>query len=273
MLEVFNPTPEQPILGMYMRYRRETLGITQEEAARRMYVSLSLYRKLENGERALSGDRLEDWCKAIDAPVWMLEKMVSLAMPKISTLARGVWPPQLRQEDLDHLNALPYPAFFHRFPEYEVLAANPAALGALPWLAPAPLNAERPVNVIEQMMTVPEAPEVLVNWDTIVHRLLFSLRILGPGVVAPERMSQIIETCSTNPEFARMWATPVSEELYNDSAILVRNPESGDLMSLTMRVYNAYHPQGCSYQLFMLTPRLPGTPTVDPFVLTAMGQP
>ncbi|MEV6101545.1 helix-turn-helix domain-containing protein [Nocardia sp. NPDC051981] len=265
MIDAINQIPEQPVLGMYMRYRREMLGITQEEAARRMYVSVSLYRKLENGERALYGERLEDWCAAIDAPVWMLEKMVSLAMPKISTLARGAWPPMLRKEDIDHLNALPFPAFFHRFPEYEVLAANPAASGAFPWLAPADPGAERPVNVIEQMMTVPELREVLVNWDTIVHRLLFSLRILSPGVVAPERLAQIIETCSASPEFERMWNTPVQEELYNDSLVLVRNPGTGELITLTMRVYNAYHPQGCSYQLFMLTPRDPGTPTVDPY--------
>ncbi|WP_369635948.1 helix-turn-helix domain-containing protein [Nocardia sp. JMUB6875] len=256
---------------MTMRYRREVLGLTQEEVARRMYISVSLYRKLENGERALAAERLEDWFAAIDAPVWMLEKMVSLTMPRLSMLARGAWPPMLRQEDLDHLNALPYPAYFHRFPEYEVLAANPAANAAMPWLAPAPAGAERPVNVIEQMMTVPEAREVLVNWDTIVHRLLFSLRILAPGVVAPERLAQIIETCSVNPEFERMWNTPVDQDLYNDSAILVRVPDSGELISMTMRVYNVYHPENCSYQLFMLTPRSPGTPTVDPFVLSAGG--
>ncbi|MEC3916980.1 helix-turn-helix domain-containing protein [Nocardia sp. CDC160] len=268
VVDEVNAIPEQPVLGMYMRYRREILGLTQEEAARRMYVSVSLYRKLENGERVLSGARLEDWCAAVGAPIWMLEKMVSLAMPKISTLARGAWPPRLRKEDLDHLNALPFPAYFHRFPEYEVLAANPAANAAMPWLAPAAPDAERPVNVIEQMMTVPEAREVLVNWDTIVHRLLFSLRILSPGVVAPERLAQIIETCSAHPEFERMWNTPVDEDLYNDSAIQVRIPGTGELITQTMRVYNVYHPSVASYQLFMLTPRAPGTPTVDPFVVT-----
>lgn len=250
-----------------MRYRRETLGITQEETARRMFVSLSLYRKLENGERALAAERLADWCAAIDAPSWMLEKMVSLTMPKISTVARGVWPPMLRKEDLDHLDALPFPAFYHRFPEYEVLAANPAANSAFPWLAPAPEGAERPVNVIEQMMTVPEARELLVNWDTIVHRLLYSLRVLAPGVVAPERLAQIIETCQVNPEFERMWNTSMDEDLYNDSLVLVRDPAGGEPMNLTMRAYNAYHPQDCSYQLFILTPRTPGTPTVDPFAV------
>lgn len=265
VVDGIEPIPEQPLLGMYMRYRRETLGLTQEETARRMYVSVSLYRKFENGERALSVDRLEDWCVAMDAPVWMLEKVISLMMPRVSTIVRGTWPPALRQEDVDHLDALPYPAYFHRFPEYEVLAANQAASGAFPWLAPTGSDAERPVNVIEQFMTIPEARELLVNWDTIVHRLVFGLRVLSPGVVAPERLAQIIETCSVNPEFARMWNTPMEEKLFNDSLVLVRNPATGENMPLTMRSYNPYHPHDCSYQLFMLTPRAPGTPTVDPF--------
>ncbi|MEC3951856.1 helix-turn-helix domain-containing protein [Nocardia sp. CDC153] len=267
MPETLDLMPEQPLLGMYMRYRREMLGVTQEETARRMFISLSLYRKLENGERAVAPERIEDWCAAMDAPMWMLEKMVSLAMPRVSNFARGTWPPQLRQEDLDHLNALPYPAYFHRFPEYEVLAANPAATGAFPWLAPSDPDAERPVNVIEQFMTIPEARELLVNWDTIVHRLVFGLRVLSPGVVAPERLAQIIETCSANPEFARMWNTPMEEKLFNDSLVQVRTPGTDEIMSLTMRSYNAFHPENCSYQLFMLTPRSPGTPTVDPFAI------
>ncbi|OJF82848.1 helix-turn-helix domain-containing protein [Nocardia seriolae] len=267
MGDVVTPIPEQPLLGMYLRHRREAQGLTQEETARRMFVSVSLYRKLENGERTVSADRLEDWCAAMDVPVWMLEKVVSLTLPRVSTFARGTWPPQLREEDLEHLEALPYPAYFHRFPEYEVLAANRAASGEFPWLAPASPDAERPVNVIEQFMTVPEARELLVNWDTIVHRLVFGLRYMSPGVVAPERLAQIIETCSVNPEFARMWNTPMEEDLFNDSLVLVRNPQTAETMRLTMRSYNAFHPQNCSYQLFMLTPRAPGTPTVDPFVV------
>lgn len=267
MLGVFDSIPEQPLLGIYMRYRRETLGITQEETAKRMFVSLSLYRKLESGERVLTAERLSDWCAVMDAPSWMLEKMVSLTMPKIVTVARGVWPPVLRREDLDHLQALPYPAFYHRFPEYEVLAANSAATAAFPWLAPAPEGSERPVNVIEQMMTVSEARESLVNWDTVAHRLLFTLRVLAPGVVAPERLTQIIRTCRANPEFERMWNTPMDEDVYTDSLMLVRDPEAGELRHFTMRAYNAYHPQDCSYQLFVLTPRTPGTATVDPFAL------
>ncbi|MFE3259510.1 helix-turn-helix domain-containing protein [Nocardia sp. NPDC059091] len=263
MFESFDPVPEQPLVGMYMRFRRETLGITQEEAARRMFISVSLYRKLENGERSMSADRLGDWCAAMDAPMWLLEKMVSLAMPKASRLAVGTWPPDLRPEDLEHLEALPVPAFFHRFPEQEVLAANRIALEGFPWLAPASPDAERPVNVIEQFMTIPEARELIVNWESVVRRLLFGLRVMSPGLVEPARLEQILETCRTNPEFERLWAAPMSEELFNDSLVMVRNPMTGERMSFTMRFYNAFHPR-CGYQLFVLTPRAPGTPTVDP---------
>lgn len=254
MLGEVDPVPEQPLLGIYMRRRRESLGLTQEEVAGRMYISVSLYRKLESGQRPLSAGRLQDWSAAMNAPLWLLHKMVSLATPNLSP-AMGEWPPKLRAEDLDHLEAFPFPAFYHRFPEYEVLAANAAARAAFPWLVPAD-PAGRPTNVIEQMMTVGIAEETLLNWDLIVHRLLFILRVMAPGIVAPERLAQIIETCQGHPEFERMWTTDLEEERFNDSLVLVRNPEGGDPIRLTMRSYNAYHPDNCPYQLFMLTPRL-----------------
>ncbi|MEU1208221.1 helix-turn-helix domain-containing protein [Nocardia sp. NPDC005825] len=256
---------EQPLVGMYMRHRRETLGLTQEDAARRMFISVSLYRKLENGERALSAERLEDWCTAMDAPLWLLEKMISLAMPKVVRFAVGAWPPQLRQEDLEHLEALPFPAYFHSFPELDVLGANAAARQAFPWLVPASPEAERPVNLIEKFMTVPEVRELVVNWETVVGRLLYTLRVMSPGVVPPERLARILETCRVNPDFERLWSAGMSEELFNDSLVLVRHPLTGERMSFTIRSYNAFHPQDCDYQLFMLTPRAAGTPTIDPF--------
>ncbi|WP_040812673.1 MmyB family transcriptional regulator [Nocardia concava] len=273
MAEALDLILEQPLVGVYMRYRRETLGLTQEEVARRMFISVSLYRKLENGERAMSADRLEDWCAAMDAPMWMLEKMLSMAMPRLSRLAVGSWPPALRQEDLEHLEALPVPAFFHRSPEQDVLAANGIALSGFPWLAPASPDAERPVNVVEQFMTVPEARELIVNWETVVARLLFSVRVLSPGLAEPARIAQILDTCRTNPDFDRLWALgeTMSEELYSDSCVQVRFPGTGELLSFTMRHYNAFHPK-CGYQLFMLTPRSPATPTVDPLVLPLEGQ-
>ncbi|MEV6767460.1 helix-turn-helix domain-containing protein [Nocardia sp. NPDC051030] len=249
---------EQPLLALYLRYRREALGLTQEEAARRMFVSLSLYRKFETGERPMSPSRLEDWCAAVDVPVWMLQKMVSLAVPKLSRVAVGTWPPTLREEDLDHLESLAVPAFFHRFPEYEILAANQAAREAFPWLLPAEPGAKRPVNVIEQMMTVDIAREVLVNWEEIVHRLLTILRVMSPGIVAPERIAEIVETCRVNPEFERLWTTDISEAQFNNSLVTVRDPATGGTFDVTMRSYNAWHPDNCDYQLFILTPRRPG---------------
>ncbi|MFJ4652646.1 helix-turn-helix domain-containing protein [Nocardia sp. NPDC088792] len=257
MIGSIDPVPEQPLLGKYMRLRREGLGLTQEEVAARMFISLSLYRKLESGDRPPSGSRLEDWCRAVEAPRWLLKKLVSLALPDIghSTIVVGEWPPNLREEDLEHLEAIPLPAYFHRFPEMEVLAANSIAGMAFPWLAPAAPDADRPTNVIEQMMTVPIAREVLINWEAIVHRMVFSLRTMGPGVVKPERLAQIIETCSTNPEFEWMWNTDLSEDEFNDSLVLAKNPETGGRMAFTMRSYNAMHPYNCPYQLFMLTPR------------------
>ncbi|GAB2504587.1 hypothetical protein GCM10027167_00320 [Nocardia heshunensis] len=249
------PVPEQPLLGLFMRYRRESLGLTQEEVARRMFVSVSLYRKLESGERPMSTDRLADWSVAMEAPEWLLRKMVSVALPKLTSVEAGVWPPALRAEDIEHLESFPFPAFYHRVPEYEVLAANEAARQVFPWLLPTAEDADRPTNVIVQMMTTPIAREVLINWELIVHRLLFVLRVNAPGSVAPERLAQIVDACRSNPDFERFWNTDMREEDWNDSLVRVRDPKTGGELHLTMRSYNAWHPDNCPYQLFMLTPR------------------
>lgn len=265
-IESIDPASDQPLSAAYLRNRRESLGLTQEEVARRMFISLSLYRKLENGDRPLSMSRLEDWCVAMETPIWLLKnKMLSLVLPKLARVEVGVWPPALREEDIEHLEAIPYPAFYHRIPEYDILAANAAARAAFPWLLPSSPESGRPANVIEKMMTMDEARAALINWDTIVHRLVFGLRVLSPGVVAPERLADIIETCSANPEFERMWTTDMSEDIFNDSLVLVRDPVTGGRIHLTMRSYNAYHPDDCEYQLYMLTPRAASTPSTDPF--------
>lgn len=261
MLGAIDQGTERPLLRVYMRYRRESLGLTQQDVAKRMFISLSLYRKLEKGERPLTGSRLEDWCRAMDAPVWLMEKMATLALPGISTIAVGKWPPVLSQEDLDHLECFPFPAFYHKFPEYEVLAANQVAREAFPWLHPAPPEAERPTNVIEQMASVPEARASLINWYEIVHRLVYILKTSAPGIADPVRLAQILETCRREiPEFETMWNTEMDEETYNRATALVRTPD-GSRLAFTMRSYNSWHPNDRQYQLFMLTPaRLPDEP-------------
>ncbi len=111
-------------------------------------------------------------------------------------------------------------------------------------------------------MTEPLARQVLGNWEEIVHRLLFILRLNSPGVVAPERLAQIIETCRANPDFERLWRTDMAEDVYNNSLATVRDPQTGALHHFTMRSYNSIHPNNCNYQLFTLTPRRGDTNSV-----------
>ncbi|APA95687.1 hypothetical protein [Nocardia seriolae] len=86
----------------------------------------------------------------------------------------------------------------------------------------------------------------------------------APGSVAPERLAEIVEACRVNPEFERLWNTDMREEDWNDSLVLVRDPETGGQISLTMHSYNAMHPDNCPYQLFMLTPRASATSSIAP---------
>lgn len=255
MIGSIDPVPEQPLLGKYMRLRREGLSLTQEEVAARMFISLSLYRKLESGDRPPSASRLEDWCRAVEAPPWMVRKLVSLALPNMATLARGAWPPVLTDTELELLELFPFPAYYHRFPEMEVVAANQAARAAFPWLDPTNSNSDRPVNLVEQMLTNETARAILINWEEIAHRMLYVLRLVAPGITPPDRLAQIIETCRTNPDFDRLWATDMSEEQYNRAVALVRDPVSGRRFAFSLRAYHTYLPDDNDYQLFLVMPR------------------
>ncbi|MCM6771982.1 helix-turn-helix domain-containing protein [Nocardia sp. CDC159] len=253
--ERFSWASQRPEVGVYLRRRREALGLTQEEVALAASTTLSSLRKWEAGQRNPGADSLVAWCRALDLPDWMLRKVTSLVLNGIDTLQVGTWPPTISTDDLDHLETIANPAYYFSYPHLDVLAANALARRMVPSLAPADHRSPRPRNLVEWVMTEP-ARELLVNWETVAIRLIFLLRVMGPGLVSQQRLDEIFTFCHTQSprEFTRFFATELTKAETNDDVVLLRHPITGDTVQCTYRFLRPVQPMR-PYEQFQLARR------------------
>lgn len=219
---------EHKMLGSYMQRQRLEQGLTQAQVAARLFMSSSGFEKYENGQRVPTVATVRSWCTALGLPRYKRRKVWSIVMGEDLSVAAGALEPVTAAE-LNLMNRMPGPAFLHRVPEYYVLGANAMAIDMFPWLDPALGTPEQPVNVIVQMMTDPRAREMLVNWGTIVHRLVYILKENSLGIVPEAQIATIREACRSNPLFDRMWDTAMPPATYDDDTVIVRSPEGEDI--------------------------------------------
>ncbi|MCU1644947.1 MAG: family transcriptional regulator [Nocardia sp.] len=213
---------------MYLRRQREALGLTQEELAVAALTTVSSLRKWEAGLRNPSPESLVAWCRALDLPDWLQRKVTSLVLADLDTLQVGTWPPAISDDDLDHLEMVTAPAYYLSFPNLDILAANNAARRAVPSLIPAEPTSSRPTNLVEWVMTRP-ARDLLANWEAAATRLVFLLRVMGPGLVSQQRLDEIFNFCyAQSPrDFTRFFHTDLTKEQTSADLVLVRNPHTG----------------------------------------------
>ncbi|MFI5782893.1 helix-turn-helix domain-containing protein [Nocardia sp. NPDC051570] len=248
-------TCDRPEVGVYLRRRREALELTQEEVALAASTTLSSLRKWEAGQRNPGTESLVAWCHALDLPDWMLRKVASLALNDIDTLRVGTWPPTVNDDDLDHLEMIANPAYYFSFPHLDVLAANGIARRVVPTLAPADHDSPRPTNLVEWVMTKP-AQDLLVNWQAVATRLIYLLRVMGPGLVPQQRLDEIFNYCySQSPKaFTRFFATELTKAETNDDVVLLRNPMTGAVIQCTYRFLRPVQPMR-PYEQFQVARR------------------
>ncbi|MGW4248740.1 helix-turn-helix domain-containing protein [Nocardia sp. NPDC004722] len=236
---------ERPEIGVYLRRRREELGLTQEEVASAASTTLSSLRKWEAGLRNPSVEGLAAWCRVLNPPDWMLRKITSLALgglDGLEGLRAETSTPIVAPDDLDHLEAFSGPAYYLAFPQLDVLAANSAARRLAPGLIPAAPGADRPVNVVEWIMT-DAARGLIVNWKDTAIRAIHALRVMGPGLVPQARLDDIFNACyDRSPmEFKRFFAAAPADHLDGDE-LLLRDPVSGATDRYTCRSLRSMQP-------------------------------
>lgn len=247
--------PVQPTIGGYMRHQRVRLALTQQQVADRLYMSKSAYQKYENDERNPTVRAIRDWCDALELSYEKRRKVLSIVMGELMPLAVGS-PESITADDVDFIDSLPYPAWLHRVPQYDILAANRAGIELCPFLDPALATGDQPVNVIVQMFTDPRAERILGNWDPIVHRLAYLLKEMSTGVVRDAEVAAIVEASRDHPRFDFMWNNPMSPEEFDDDHVVTVDSR-GHEAHWRMRSLQSMHPW-CDYEIFLLTPRVGG---------------
>ncbi|MCU1646128.1 MAG: hypothetical protein JWN03_6403 [Nocardia sp.] len=189
--------------------------------------------------------------------------MTSLVLNGMDTLAVGTWPPTFSNDDLDHLEMVAGPAYYYSFPHLDVLAANTIARQTIPSLLPADLGSPRPTNFVEWIMTKP-ARDLIANWQTVATRLVYLLRVMGPGLVSQHRLDEIFNFCySQSPhDFTLFFDTELTKAEMNDDVVLLRNPSTDAIEQCTYRYLRPVQPMR-PYEQFQMAKRSRPQETID----------
>ncbi|GAB2528425.1 helix-turn-helix domain-containing protein [Nocardia heshunensis] len=215
-------------LGAYLKRERLRNDMTQRAVADALHMSTSGYEKIENGQRVPHLTTVNALARLFELPSDRRRVLWSIATgDDLAVTAQA--PDGVSEGMLVFMRNLRGPAFLHQVPEYTVIAANQLAVRLFPWLDPRLGTADRPINVIVQMMTDPRAQQILVNWAAVVHRLVFALQEYSLANMPAEKVRAIREACRSNPEFERMWNTPCPPEIRADDTAVARDPDTGEL--------------------------------------------
>ncbi|WP_067548358.1 helix-turn-helix domain-containing protein [Nocardia crassostreae] len=228
----------------YLRERREAAGLTRAELARKAGVSEALIQKLEQGTRPPTSATLGALFEALDVPAQFREYAASVMQPELTALGFDDEAPS--PAELAFLNSLPYPACYQTLPSVDLIAANEAYLRAFPGLAPGG-------NIIEWMLLNPNAKYVLEDWEGQTHFMVFAFRHMAPGVVAPERMAEVIEVCGRSPDWERFWSTEIAPADIPRRPIRVRSAETGERTTMHIHLFRVELPRR-PWSMYTLVP-------------------
>ncbi|WP_040796707.1 helix-turn-helix domain-containing protein [Nocardia higoensis] len=207
-------------IARYLRERRQAAGMTRAALAEAAAVSPALIQKIEQGSRTPTQDALAALFDALEVPPTMRDHIIGLTLPARLTASIAAEAEVVRPADLAVLHSIPHPACFQSQPTFDVLAANAAFTRWFP-------GCEEGTNIIEWMMLHPAARQSLPQWRRQTHLLVYTLRIMGPGLVPPERIAAIVRRCEVAPEWEQLWTTEVAPRDIPRPTVLVNDPETG----------------------------------------------
>ncbi|WP_405135995.1 helix-turn-helix domain-containing protein [Nocardia sp. NBC_01388] len=226
-----------------VRMRREALGLTRAELARRAGVSEALIQKVEQGTRQPTSGALGALFEALNVPMLYREHVANVLQPELTDISFYDDVPD--QDELDFLTSLPYPACYQTLPGLDLIAANDAFLRAFPGLTPG-------ANIIAWMLLDPIARDVLGDWETQTHLVVWAFRHMAPGITAPERIEQISALCRTSPDWERFWSADIPD-VEARSSTRVRSPETGDFIHMEVQIFRCELPSR-QWWMYTMTP-------------------
>ncbi|GAB0108442.1 hypothetical protein JMUB6875_74580 [Nocardia sp. JMUB6875] len=233
-------------LAVFIRSRRDALGMTQAQLAASTGWSKSAVEKVEAGTLTPSLEFAGALFDALGIPYIYRERIVAALYPGALDRVLGPSPALPDADALADLEDLPYPAAYLSLPEGDVLGVNTAWQTLFPGL-------EAKSNVFDYLFTDPESERVFPDWDQVAHGFVYGLRMMGPISVAESVLNEIIERCRVHPEFDRMYTTDPDGPATLQPMLRVVDPATGAVRKLHIKIDKPHLPHS-SWVTYRLVP-------------------
>ncbi|MFF2553434.1 helix-turn-helix domain-containing protein [Nocardia sp. NPDC058058] len=220
--------------GAYIRLQRTATGLTREQLAARVNISVSLIEKIELGSRPTTLNTLKTLFDGLDVPPLHRRHILNLSLPGVLSHPADTIPDPT-PEDLADLASLPHPAGFLLIPRFTLVAVNEAYRTTFPGIT-------NGTNLIEWLLLDPSARSTVLNWHQEAHRLIQGLRILTPDITLDPDLTELIQKCRTAPEWHHLWTTTLPPATLFRDHITIRDPTNHEVRHLNPRLYSPEFP-------------------------------
>ena len=199
-------TPERAGLTMYGRKRRVS-GLRREEVALLADISVEYYTRLERGNaRGISEEVLDAVCRALQLDEAERAHLLDLVrIANVERVPRRTPEPQRVRPSIRRIvdAIVTLPAFVNNG-RLDILYANPLAEAFYSEQLRDPV---RPPNSARFLFLDPRARSFYVDWDTIAHDIVATLRGEAGRNPYDRALSDLIGQLSTrSAEFRVLWA-------------------------------------------------------------------
>ncbi|MRH86169.1 helix-turn-helix domain-containing protein [Nocardia sp. SYP-A9097] len=220
--------------GAYIRLQRKAAGLTREQLADRINLSVSLIEKIELGTRTTTLPTLKTLFDGLNVPPLHRRYILNLSLPGgLGHNSDAVPEPTLA--DLADLASLPHPAGFFLVPTFTMVAVNDAYRTAFPGIV-------NGTNLIEWLLLNPCARDTVLDWHREAHRLVHGLRVLTPDPATNPHITEIINRCQAIPEWDHLWNTDLPAPALFRDHITIRDPSNHQVRHLNARLYSPEFP-------------------------------
>ncbi|MFB7720751.1 helix-turn-helix domain-containing protein [Nocardia sp. NPDC056100] len=218
--------------GAYIRLQRTASGLTREQLAARVNISVSLIEKIELGSRPTTLNTLKTLFDGLDVPPLHRRHILNLSLPGVLNHPADTIP-EPTPDDLADLASLPHPAGFLLIPRFTLVAVNEAYRTLFPGIT-------NGTNLIEWLLLDPTARSTVVDWHGEAHRLIYGLRILTP--TPDSHTTELITRCRQSPEWDHLWTTALPPQSLFHDRITIHDPSNNQVHQLNARLYSPEFP-------------------------------
>lgn len=222
-------------LAIFVRARRDSLGMTQAQVAERAGWSKSAIEKVEAGTLVPSLEFAGALFDTLAVPYLYRERIIAALYPGALAHILGRTSTVPDADDLADLEFLPYPAAYLMLPECTVLGANSAWAEAFPGSARTP-------NLLHYLFTEPVAWTALPEWERLAHTLTYGIRMMGPIVLPESTYAEIIDGCRSHPEFERLYTTDPAVHAPMQPLLEITHPVTGETRTVCLRIDKPHLP-------------------------------